>query len=158
MKKRVPQLALHLDSLSTTALPRPWQDGASLPHLGGCLRLKLDTDRKTARLEGDELHLPLPPEAGERQIRDAAEAWQRGEARRILTAAIRRQAGQLCCTPPALRLSFAASGHWVQSEDHGLRCHWRLIEQSPAIIEQLIGQAVARYRPAGTTGDLFAFA
>jgi hypothetical protein len=37
-----------------------------------------------------------------------------------------------------------------------LRCHWRLIEQSPAIIERVLAQALAVFRHTSASDDLFA--
>lgn len=154
---RNPQFALQLG----VALPdgdMPWRDGAPLAYLGGHITLKLATDRKQARLEGAVLHLPLPPEAGARQVRDSAEAWLRAEAERLLSAAVARQAAARGCPLPAVRLSFAAQGSWAQPDAKGIRCHWRLIEQAPQVIEQVIARAVALLPHSAATPDLFALA
>jgi len=157
MKPRNPQFALRLDTAAQDPDKR-WHEGAALAYLGGVLTLKLATDRKQARLEGEVLHLPLPPEAATRQVRDAAEAWLRSEAKRILGAAIDRQAERQGCLPPPLHLSFAVRGSWAQSDPKGIRCHWRLIEQAPEIIEQVIARAVATLARPMTTQDLFSLA
>jgi hypothetical protein len=61
-----------------------WRDAAVMPFLGGNVILRLDGERSRAELSGEILYLPLPPEAGEGQIRDRAEGWLQGEARRLL--------------------------------------------------------------------------
>ncbi|CAB1367408.1 YgjP-like metallopeptidase domain-containing protein [Denitratisoma oestradiolicum] len=157
MKTRNPQFALRLDTAAQDPDER-WHEGAVLAYLGSALTLKLATDRKQARLEGQVLHLPLPPEASARQVRDAAEAWLRSEAKRILAATIARQAERQGCPLPILHLSFAARGSWAQSEAKGIRCHWRLIEQAPAVIEQVIARVVATLAHPMTTPDLFSLA
>jgi len=156
MKSRSAQLALRLDA----ALPDPdarWRDGVEIAYLGGRLILRLDTDRRLAVLEGANLHLPLPPAASSRQIRDAAEAWLRQAAAQRIGASIERQAHDLRRAVPRWALSFAARGSWSQSHaDGSLRFNWRLIEQQPALIEETVGRALAALPPADVTADLWA--
>ncbi|MCX8017350.1 MAG: hypothetical protein N2690_05560, partial [Rhodocyclaceae bacterium] len=124
-----------------------WCAGRPIAYLGGALILRLDTDRPAPERVGDELHLPLPPEASARQIRDAAESWLRDEALRIFQK-----------SAPAGRrivLSFGRHGDWVRVEGERLRCHWRLIEQPPHVIAQALARA-ALERPAPCYADLFA--
>ncbi|QDX82215.1 hypothetical protein B9N43_13750 [Denitratisoma sp. DHT3] len=157
MKTRNPQFALRLEAPA----PDPdaaWHEGARLAYLGEHITLELATDRKQARLEGAVLHLPLPPEATARQVRDSAEAWLRAEAKRILNAAVARQSAEQGRPLPRLQLSFAARGNWAQADRKGLRCHWRLIEQTPQVIEQVIARAVAQLPQPAATQDLFAAA
>jgi predicted metal-dependent hydrolase len=149
--QRSPQLSLRLDSAPPDTAAR-WRDGACIAYLGGTLILQLDTDRKTAMLDGDILHLPLPPAATPRQIQDGAEAWLRQEAARLIDTSLVRHAKRLECSVPRWALSFAARGSWVQHRnDDLLRFNWRLIEQKPTLIDQIVGRAVAELpRPAAT--------
>jgi predicted metal-dependent hydrolase len=135
-----------------------WRDGAALPYLGDCLTLRLNTDCKEALQAGGELHLPLPPEATARQIQDAAESWLRACALRMVTAQAAIAARQLGRDTPKVSLSFAAHGHWIQPDERGLRCHWRLIEQPRQTIVQTVERAVAALPRIETSLDLFAFA
>jgi len=63
-------------------------EGGSLLLLGRPVTLRLRTNAGATRLadEADaaELHLALPPLAGENQVRDAVHAWLKAEARRVL--------------------------------------------------------------------------
>lgn len=148
MKQRAPQLSLRLDAASP--LPdTPWRAGGSVAYLGGHLILRLDTDRRLSERVGDELHLPLPPAATERQIRDAAESWLRDEALRLFQK-----------SAPAGRrivLSFGKRGDWIKQEGDVLRCHWRLIEQSLRMIEHVLA-AAATPMSLPACDDLFALA
>lgn len=156
MKQRPPQLTLRLDFEEPTA-DSPWRDGGRVPYLGGEIALHLDTLSRDASFEQGVLYLPLPPEATARQVQDRAETWLREEAGRILHACVLRQAKRLDRPVPACTLSFAARAHWVQVDAKGqLRCNWRLIEQPMAVIEQVIGRAVAALPPAQGSDDLFA--
>ncbi|MFA7268013.1 MAG: YgjP-like metallopeptidase domain-containing protein [Sterolibacterium sp.] len=155
MKPRTSQLALRFD----TAPPDPaaqWHDGASLPYLGEQLILRFDTDRMAATRDGNLLHLPLPPAATPRQIRDRAEAWLRHEAARLIGTSLERQTQRLNRPLPRWALSFSARSSWVVNPaDGSLRFNWRLIEQPPALIEQTVGQALAALPVADATADLW---
>jgi predicted metal-dependent hydrolase len=159
--QRQPQLALRLDA----ALPDPaerWHEGTSIAFLGGRVTLTLDTAGKDALLDGEILHLPLPPQATPRQIRDRAEAWLREAAKRWLTEIIAQKSALAGRRPPQLMLSFAAQGHWVEIRSaDALRCNWRLIEQPMTVIEQVIARAIAampRYSDPAQEPDLFGVA
>lgn len=155
MKPRSPQLSLRLDS----ALPTPasrWRDGAGLAYLGAHLTLQLDTDRQDAVLDGNILHLPLPPAATPRQIQDGVEAWLRREATRLIGASVERQAQRRGPPAPRWALSFSARGGWAaQHVDGSLRFNWRLVEQPAAVIEQVVGQALAALPRQHATADFW---
>lgn len=149
--KRKPQLALRLDAAASDT-DAQWCAGGRIAYLGTTLALKLDTACRLPERVAGELHLPLPPAATARQIRDAAESWLRDEALRLF-------ATKSALTGRRLRvvLSFGKRGDWVKCEGALLRCHWRLIEQPLAVIEQVLTRAAADQSPAGAScGDLFA--
>lgn len=152
---RAPQQTLRLDA----ALPDPasrWHDGATITHLGREVRLQLDTVGKEAVLDGDVLHLPLPPEASPRQIQDRAEAWLRSDAHHLLNEMLNKYSALAGRRPPKLALSFAASGNWIVAQDaDSLRCNWRLIEQPVGIIEHAMARAIASLLQPVTEADLF---
>ncbi|NWG30691.1 MAG: DUF45 domain-containing protein [Rhodocyclaceae bacterium] len=155
MPKPGPQLSLRLDA----APPEPdarWCAGGRVAYLGGWLTLRLDTDRRTPERVGEELHLPLPPGASPRQIRDMAEAWLRDEAQRILQSLAQKSAlaGRHPCR---VMLSFSRHGDWARREGDVLRCHWRLIEQPLPVIEQALARALAE-QTSTAADDLFSLA
>lgn len=156
-RKRPPQLALRLDAEAPDAAAR-WRDGAPLAYLGGAVTLRLDTACKEALLDGSDLHLPLPPEATPRQVQDAAESWLRARAVRVISAQVVMAARQFGREAPNVSLSFAARGSWAQVVDRGLRFHWRLIEQPPEAIAQVVERAVAGLPRVEASLDLFALA
>jgi hypothetical protein len=150
MKPRLPQLQLRLEAAAPAA-DAPWRAGGSVAYLGGTLTLALDTACPLPERIGEELHLPLPPAATPQQIRDAAESWLRDEALRIFT-----QKSALAGRQLRIVLGFGKRGDWVKREDDVLRCHWRLIEQPLAVIEQVIGNAAAAREASPACADLFA--
>lgn len=157
---RLPQLALRLDAAATDA-DAPWRAGGTLAYLGGTLTLVLDTAARTPVRLDRELHLPLPPAATPRQIRDAAESWLRDEAQRVFAAALqksalaRRHLGAHDALPRVV-LVFGKRGDWAKPEGDLLRCHWRLVEQPLAVVEQVLDQALAHAPAVPASADLFA--
>jgi len=158
MKAKSPQLKLRLDAATPDPAAR-WCDGAPLAHLGEALILRLDSHRKEAVVEGEELHLPLPPEATPRQVQDAAESWLRARALRVMSLQVVMEARRLGRPAPPVSLSFAGRASWVRPDDRGgLRFHWRLVEQAPEVIAQVVARALAELPVTVETPDLFAFA
>jgi len=149
---RPPQLALRLEAAAPSS-DVPWHAGRRIAHLGGTLVLRLDTDRRLPERVGDELHLPLPPAATPRQIRDAAESWLRDEAQRVFT----EKSALAGRRPVRIVLSFGKRGDWAKQEGDVLRCHWRLVEQPLPVIEQVLARALAA-APVPLCDDLFAAA
>lgn len=155
MTPRNPQLPLRLEA-DTSDSDEHWRAGGMVIYLGTSLRLVLDTScRESARM-ADELHLPLPPAARPRQIRDAAESWLRDEALRNFSALVAQKSALAGRHIPAIALAFGKRSDWVRVENETLRCHWRLIEQSSPVIEQVLGRALASLQPAPVCDDLFA--
>lgn len=157
MKPRAPQLQLRLDAAPIDAAA-PWCAGGQIAYLGACLTLVPDSARRAPERVGDELHLPLPPAATPRQIRDAAESWLRDEGLALFSGIVEKKSALAGRCPPTLALSFGKGGDWVRVEAGRLRCHWRLIEQPMGVIEQVLGQALARTPQAQACDDLFSFA
>lgn len=159
MKAQRPQLALRLGpEAPDRAEPEAerWRDGAPLTYLGERISLRLDTDRKQALLEDGVLHLPLPPQARPRQIRDAAEAWLRAEATALFRRIAARQGAELGRPAPHIALSFSTRSDWVLHADGNLRCNWRLIEQPRDVIATALGRAIAAMPMPMVEIDLFA--
>ena len=151
------QLDLRLDATA----PDPalhWHEGTLIRYLGLSLRLTLSHEHVQTCRQGDTLFLPLPPHATPRQIQDSAEAWLRADAIRYLTHCIAEKSALAIRRQPRLVLSFATRGNWVElldaapasatdiaPESATLRCYWRLIEQSPEIIDAALNQALRPY-------------
>lgn len=153
--KRSPQLALRLDAAAPDQAAQ-WRAGAAIDYLGARLTLVLDTACRAPEHVGQELHLPLPPAATPRQIRDAAESWLRDEAQRIFDQVVAAKSALAGRCVPRIVLVFGKRGDWVRAEGDLLRCHWRLVEQPHTVIEQVLGQALAARQPAAACDDLFA--
>ena len=152
---RSPQLALRFEADTPDRTVR-WCDGAEFAYLGGIATVCVATPRDAAVLEGRVLYLPQPPGATPRQIQDGVEAWLRQEAGRVIGVSLEREAQRIGCPLPGWSFSFSARAGWVQHHaDGSLRLNWRLIEQPPDTIDQVVAAAVAALPRAGVTGDLW---
>ena len=85
-------------------LPERWQDGVRLPFLGREVVLCLDGGRPGIALCDDRLHLPLPPEAGEKQIRDSVQGWLQAQARLAIETQLEAGSRRLEMPVPPWRL------------------------------------------------------
>jgi predicted metal-dependent hydrolase len=157
MANRKPQLQLRLDAAAPDT-DASWGAGCNVVYLGATLSLMLDTRCRTPERIGAQLHLPLPPAATPRQIRDAAESWLRDEALRIIAAFVAEKSALAGRRAPRVALSFGKRSDWVQRDGEQLRCHWRLVEQPAKVIEQVLGRALAGMQPTPACDDLFALA
>lgn len=157
MPNRKPQLQLRLDAVAPDT-DASWSAGCAVAYLGNTLSLVLDTRCRTPERIGTQLHLPLPPAATARQIRDAAESWLRDEALRTFAAVVAEKSALAGRRAPRIALTFGRRSDWVQRDGTKLRCHWRLVEQPATIIEQILCRALAAMQPAPACDDLFALA
>jgi predicted metal-dependent hydrolase len=155
MKPHAPQLHLRLDAASLDSAA-PWRAGGRILHLGASLTLVLDTTCRAPERVAGELHLPLPPGAAARQLRDAAESWLRDAALARFEQIVRQKSALAGRRAPHVKLMLGRCNDWVRRDGDRLRCHWRLIEQPQAIIEQVLGRALAEMLPAPACDDLFA--
>ena len=159
--KKIPQLALRLGTLPDGVVH--WHDGIGVPYLGGEIYLQLSTEDFVARLDGDILHLPLPPAASARQIQDSAEAWLRqqclAKVEEVFTHLQNRQLVLTTRRHLNFQLSFATRAPWIIAADADtLRCNWRLIEHSPQTIAQHAEKALRQLHALqheGATVDMF---
>jgi len=158
MPAHPPQLNLRLDA-ATQQADTPWRAGGAVIYLDSYLMLVLDTAACEPVRIDNELHLPLPPAATPRQIRDAAESWLRDEALRRFTAIVMQKSALAGRHAPGVALTFGKHGDWAKregGEGDMLRCHWRLIEQPLAVVEQVLARALTQVFATPVSDDLFA--
>jgi predicted metal-dependent hydrolase len=136
-----------LEEWSARRIPRvEWSDGASLPYLGGSLRLTLSAGpRNRAVLFGDALHVQardLSPAA----VRRAVVAWYKRAALAHLAGrafALARIAG---LTPPRVLLSSAMARWGSCNARREVRLAWRLVKAPPALIDYVVCHELAHLR------------
>lgn len=122
-------------------LPARWQDGVCFPLLGREVVLCLDGGCDRIVLCEGRLHLPLPPEAGENQVKDSVQGWLQAQARQAIEAQLEAGCRRLGMSTPSWRLSFASSTWGGVDPDGRLRLSWRLVHISP----EEIGSVVCRF-------------
>ena len=125
-------------------------DGGTLLLLGGAVTLRLRPDAERTHLveadSGAELRLALPPQAGEAQVRDAAQAWLKAEARRVLGERLRLLAARQPRQPRSWSLSSARSQWGACTHDGHIRLNWRLVHFSAPVIDYVVAHELAHLR------------
>jgi hypothetical protein len=117
-------------------------EGAALPYLGGHVTLRLGTAPTATRHVETELHLALPADADEQQVRDAVQAWLQGEARRVFGERIERFAAR-SGRYAGWTLSSARSQWGSCTHDGRIRLSWRLIHFSLPVIDYVVAHELA---------------
>ena len=133
-----------------TAAPMRFVDGASLPYLGGTLHLRTGTGAPASHRAGDTLHLALPAQAGEAQVRDAVQGWLQGEARQVIGERVAVLAQRIPADSRVPLVSWALSSARSQwgscTHDGRVRLNWRLIHFSVPVIDYVIAHELAHLR------------
>ena len=130
-------------------VPEPeWVDGADLPYLGGRVRLCVVARGQTPDVpEGVQaLPLSLPPGASPVQVREAAEAWFKQQARALFEERLRHFAPRLGVQPLRLSLSSARTRWGSARSDGHIRLNWRLIHLPLAQIDYVVVHELAHLR------------
>ena len=134
-----------------------WKDGARLPFLGEQVTVRLDPrhafDGVGASLDaapnadGERaLRLALANNAGEAQIRDAAQAWLMRQAKRIFLERLTLFAPQLGVRWTKMSLSNAATRWGSASADGAIRLNWRLVHYRMPVIDYVVVHELAHLR------------
>ncbi len=127
-----------------------WTDGGQVPHLGAALTLRLAASAGTTQLRltaaGRELHLALPPDADQTQVRDAVQAWLQAEARRVLGERLAALAERIDVKPRAWTLSSARSQWGSCTHDGRIRLNWRLVHFALPVIDYVVAHELAHLK------------
>lgn len=135
------------DWRSTRRLPAlRFVNGAAVPYLGQEVVLRLGADLSATRRTDSELHLALPPDAGELQVRDAVQAWLQAEARRVFGERIARFSDRISARYSGWYLSSARSQWGSCTQDGRIRLSWRLIHFSLPVIDYVVAHELAHLR------------
>lgn len=136
-------------------LPARWQDGVCFPFLGREIVLCLDGGRDGIVLCDGRLHLPLPPEAGEKQIKDSVQGWLQAQARLALEAQLAEVSRRLGMAMPPWRLSFAAGAWGGVDPDGRLRLSWRLVHVTPEEIGSVLAGFMSQLKASARAPELW---
>jgi hypothetical protein len=128
-------------------VPAPrWEEGASIPYLGGALSLRFVPGRRAAAsLDGGELVVAAPSHDPE-TVRRAVVAWYRRTALPHLAHrafVFSRLAG---LAPPRVMLSSAGSRWGSCNSRREVRLAWRLIKARAELIDYVVCHELAHLR------------
>jgi predicted metal-dependent hydrolase len=133
-----------------------WADGAEFDFLGQRVSLRLDPAHGFKQVgavlaPGEDgamatLWLGLANNAGEAQIRDAAQAWLMRQAQQVFAESLQRFAPPLGVSYKTLRLSSAGTRWGSASADGTIRLNWRLIHLKPEMIDYVVVHELSHLR------------
>jgi predicted metal-dependent hydrolase len=135
-----------------------WADGAEFDFLGQRVRLVIDPTHGFSEVgavltpppeDGTglaTLRLGLAHNAGEVQIRDAAQAWLMRQAKRIFAERLDVFAPQLGVRYERLRLSSAGTRWGSASVDGTIRLNWRLVHLRLDMIDYVVVHELSHLR------------
>jgi predicted metal-dependent hydrolase len=133
-----------------TAAPVRFIDGATLPYLGGTLRLCIGSGASASHRAADSLQLALPAHAAESQVRDAVQAWLQSEARRVIGERVSLLAQRIPADSRVQLVSWtlsSARSQWGScTHDGRVRLNWRLIHFGLPVIDYVIAHELAHLR------------
>lgn len=126
-----------------------WRDGATLPYLGADITLRIDAAAAAGiryMAESRELHVGLPPDADEQQIKDRVQGWLQGEAKRVFAERLPLYAAQLDVSYKQFALSSATTQWGSCTADGRIRLNWRLIHFALPLIDYVVAHELAHLR------------
>lgn len=136
-----------------------WEDGARLPYLGKQLTLRIAHQGRAAVVhdaEQDILHISLPPDFNEQQLKDRVQSWLQQEAKRIFNQRMPVFAQRLGVSYHSMSLSSAGT-RWGSCTSQGkIRLNWRLIHFSPEIIDYVVAHELSHLREMNHSADFWA--
>lgn len=128
-----------------------WRHGAEVPFLGRTVQLCV-LERGVGRVLGQDippdqvLPVSLPPEASVTQVRDAAQAWLKKQAKTLFEQRLHHFAPLLGVRWQKLSLS-SASTRWGSARHDGhIRLNWRLIHLPISQIDYVVVHELAHLR------------
>jgi len=126
-----------------------WRDGATLPHLGADLTLRLVAAQAAGVVHDSAvraLTVSLPPGAAEQQLKERVQAWLQSEAARVFGERLPLYAQRLGVCYQSFALS-SALRQWGSCTAAGrIRLNWRLIHFALPQIDYVIAHELAHLR------------
>lgn len=143
------KLAERRERVSRMRPPMQWRDGASLPYLGREVMLRLVSGQQQGihfDTERDELHVSLPGDAGEQQLKDQVLGWLQREARRVFAERLPIYAEKLGVQYRSFTLSSAQTQWGSCTQDGRIRLNWRLMHFALPQIDYVVAHELAHLR------------
>lgn len=118
-------------------------DGGTVRYLGKLKTLRLGA---VAAHSDDEIHLTLPEDASEAEVRQALQAWLQSQARRVIGERLERFSERMQARFAGWRLSSARTQWGSCSHDGRVRLNWRLVHFPLPVIDYVIAHELAHLR------------
>jgi predicted metal-dependent hydrolase len=118
-------------------------DGGTVQYLGKVKTLRLGA--AVARSDA-EIHLTLPDEASEADVRQALQAWLQAQARSVIGERVERFSERMQARFAGWRLSSARTQWGSCSHDGRVRLNWRLVHFPLPVIDYVIAHELAHLR------------
>ncbi|MBC3807008.1 M48 family metallopeptidase [Undibacterium seohonense] len=136
-----------------------WEDGARLPFLGKQLTLRITHQARVSIKHDDELdilHITLPPDFQEQQLKDRIKHWLQQEAKYIFNQRMPVFAQRLGVSYHSMSLSSAGT-RWGSCTSQGkIRLNWRLIHFTPDIIDYVVAHELSHLREMNHSAKFWA--
>lgn len=126
-----------------------WRDGAAMPYLGDDITLRISNAQAIGIAFDDndrELHVSLPQEAGEQQLKDRVQGWLQAEAKRLFAERLPLYAEKLGVRYHSFALSSATTQWGSCTADGKIRLNWRLVHFALPLIDYVIAHELAHLR------------
>ncbi len=125
------------------AMRPEWKDGGKVKYLGAELRIRVKPDTVGVVKQGQELWLGLPAGVNTERIKDLAQSWLLGEAKRLFGERLEELAMRAGKAPRSWSLSSARTRWGSCTADHRIRLNWRLIHFRLEVIDYVIAHELA---------------
>jgi predicted metal-dependent hydrolase len=123
-----------------------WNDGATVPYLGGSLVLRIACGaRPVAERIGAELRVTVRSPA-DADVQRAVVAWYKRQARGHLAARLAQLAGAAGLAPPRFFLSSALARWGSCNSRREIRLAWRLLKAPAELVDYVICHELAHLR------------
>ena len=136
-----------------------WEDGARLPYLGKQLTLRITHQARVSvnhDAEQDILHISLPPDFHEQQLKDRVKSWLQQEAKRVFNQRMPVFAQRLGVSYHSMSLSSAGT-RWGSCTSQGkIRLNWRLIHFSHDVIDYVVAHELSHLREMNHSAKFWA--
>ncbi len=121
-------------------------EGGTIRYLGSAATLRLGANVAHFDSCANEIHLALPLEAAELQVRRALQSWLQMQARSIIGERLDRFSGRVDARFAGWRLSSARTQWGSCSHDGRVRLSWRLVHFCVPVIDYVIAHELAHLR------------
>lgn len=123
-----------------------WGPQATLPWLGGTLRLQPDAADWRLDAQAALLHVPLAADAPPAQWAAALRGWLQARALELFRERLALYAPRLAVRPARLSLSAAATRWGSASAGGAIRLNWRLVHLALPLVDYVVVHELAHLR------------